>query len=55
VRDEIMGKSAKDLDFVVLGNLNAGIDFSMWLSNKLGNYKEAALKGFGYVPILVEN
>jgi putative nucleotidyltransferase with HDIG domain len=40
VRDEIMGKSAKDLDFVVLGNLNAGIDFSMWLSNKLGNYKE---------------
>lgn len=40
VRDEIMGKTAKDLDFVVLGNLNAGIDFSIWLSNKLGNYKQ---------------
>jgi putative nucleotidyltransferase with HDIG domain len=40
VRDEIMGKSAKDLDFVVLGDLNSGINFSIWLSQKLGNYKE---------------
>jgi putative nucleotidyltransferase with HDIG domain len=42
VRDEIMGKSAKDLDFVVLGDLNAGINFSIWLSEKLGNYKEGS-------------
>lgn len=40
VRDEIMGKSIKDLDFVVNGGLNAGIDFSIWLANKLGIYKE---------------
>jgi poly(A) polymerase len=40
VRDEIMGKTAKDLDFVVIGDLDAGINFSIWLSNKLGNFKE---------------
>lgn len=40
VRDEIMGKTAKDLDFVVLGDLNSGINFSIWLSNKLGNFKQ---------------
>jgi poly(A) polymerase len=40
VRDEIMGKSPKDLDFVVNGELNAGIDFSIWLARKLGNYKD---------------
>lgn len=42
VRDEIMKKTAKDLDFVVLGNLNSGINFSIWLSNKLGNFKEGS-------------
>lgn len=42
VRDEIMGKAPKDLDFVVLGNLNAGIDFSIWLSKKLNIYKQDA-------------
>ena len=40
VRDEIMGKTAKDLDFVVLGDLNDGINFSIWLANKLGNFKQ---------------
>jgi len=40
VRDELMGKAAKDLDFVVNGDINAGINFSFWLANKLGNYKE---------------
>jgi putative nucleotidyltransferase with HDIG domain len=40
VRDEIMGKVPKDLDFVVLGDLNAGINFSIWLSKKLNIYKE---------------
>ena len=42
VRDEIMGKPAKDLDFLVLGDLNAGINFSIWLSERLGNYKEGS-------------
>jgi tRNA nucleotidyltransferase/poly(A) polymerase len=40
VRDEIMGKSSKDLDFLVLGDINAGIEFSTWLAQKLGNHKE---------------
>lgn len=38
VRDEIMGKSVKDLDFVV-NKKNGGIEFSLWLSNVLGNFK----------------
>ena len=42
VRDEIMGKSAKDLDFVVNGDINSGINFSIWLAGKLGNYKEGS-------------
>ena len=40
VRDEIMGLKPKDLDFVVNGDLNAGIDFSIWLAKKLGNFKQ---------------
>ena len=40
VRDEIMGISSKDLDFVVDGNSNSGIDFSIWLGKKLGIYKD---------------
>jgi len=40
VRDEIMGKKPKDLDFVVNGDIDAGIVFSTWLGQKLGNYKE---------------
>jgi putative nucleotidyltransferase with HDIG domain len=40
VRDEIMGKKPKDLDFVVNGDIDAGIIFSTWLGQKLGNYKE---------------
>lgn len=40
VRDEIMGKKPKDLDFVVNGGIDAGITFSVWLAQKLGNYKE---------------
>lgn len=42
VRDEIMGLKPKDLDFLVNGDLNSGIDFSIWLANKLGNYKEGS-------------
>jgi poly(A) polymerase len=40
VRDEIMGKPAKDLDFTIIGNLNAGIDFASWLGRELGNFKQ---------------
>lgn len=42
VRDQIMGKPPKDLDFVVQGNINAGIDFSTWLAQKLKVYKEGS-------------
>lgn len=42
VRDQIMGKSPKDLDFVVQGNISAGIDFSTWLAQKLKVYKEGS-------------
>jgi poly(A) polymerase len=39
VRDEIMGKKAKDLDFLVLGGLDAGINFAKYLANHFGIYK----------------
>ena len=42
VRDEIMGLKSKDLDFVVNGDLNSGINFSIWLSAKLNNYKNGS-------------
>lgn len=42
VRDEIMGKKPKDLDFTVLGGLDSGIKFSTWLAHKLGNFKEGS-------------
>lgn len=40
VRDEIMGKTPKDLDFTVLGTLDAGIDFASWLAVRMGVYKK---------------
>jgi putative nucleotidyltransferase with HDIG domain len=42
VRDQIMGKPPKDLDFVVQGNISAGIDFSIWLAQRLKVYKEGS-------------
>lgn len=42
VRDEIMGMAPKDLDFVVNGDINAGINFSTWLAQKLNIHKEGS-------------
>lgn len=40
VRDEIMGKAPKDLDFTIIGGLDAGINFATWLGKELGNFKQ---------------
>ena len=43
VRDMEMGNKPKDLDVVVVGaGLNGGIDFTTWLAQKMGNYKEGS-------------
>jgi poly(A) polymerase len=43
VRDMVMGSKPKDLDVVVVGaGLNGGIDFTTWLAQKMGNYKEGS-------------
>jgi putative nucleotidyltransferase with HDIG domain len=43
VRDMEMGKTPKDLDVVVIGKgLNGGIDFTVWLAQQMGNYKEGS-------------
>jgi len=38
-RDMILGSDPKDLDVVVKGDVNAGIDFANWATKKIGNYK----------------
>lgn len=40
-RDEIMGKTPKDLD-VVVEKQQGGIEFTIWLAKKIGNYKEGS-------------
>lgn len=39
VRDEVMGLKPKDLDFVVDGDIDSGIEFATWLAKYMGNYK----------------
>ena len=41
-RDMQLGKDPKDLDVVVKGDINAGIDFATWASKEIGNYKEGS-------------
>lgn len=41
VRDELMGKDPKDMDLMV-NKENGGIDFSNWVTRKIGNYKEGS-------------
>jgi len=40
VRDMELGGSPKDLDVVVTGDLNSGMEFAKWATQHMGNYKE---------------
>lgn len=40
VRDMELGKEPKDLDVVVTGDLNSGMEFAKWATQHMGNYKE---------------
>ena len=42
VRDQIMGEPVDDLDFVVEGNISAGLDFATWLCRKWNVFKEGS-------------
>ena len=39
VRDMQLGKDPKDLDVVVTGGIDAGMEFAKWATQKMGNYK----------------
>lgn len=40
VRDEIMGNTPKDLDFVVNGDINSGLNFASWMAKQLNIYRK---------------
>lgn len=40
VRDMELGKDPKDLDVVVTGGIDAGMEFANWATKQMGNYKE---------------
>jgi poly(A) polymerase len=42
VRDMVMGNEPKDLDVVVTGSLTSGMDFAVWATKKMGNFKEGS-------------
>lgn len=42
VRDMEMGLTPKDLDVVVTGDINSGMDFAVWATKTMGNYKDAS-------------
>jgi poly(A) polymerase len=39
VRDMELGRDPKDLDVVVTGGITAGLEFSIWATKTMGNYK----------------
>jgi putative nucleotidyltransferase with HDIG domain len=39
VRDMELGKTPKDLDVTVIGDVNGGLNFAIWLAKQMGNYK----------------
>lgn len=39
VRDMELGKVPKDLDVTVIGDVNGGLNFTVWLAKQMGNYK----------------
>jgi len=41
-RDMQLGMTPKDLDVVVKGDVNAGIDFANWATKEIGNHKEGS-------------
>lgn len=41
-RDMQLGADPKDLDVLVKGDSNAGIDFATWATTEIGNYKEGS-------------
>lgn len=41
-RDMELGMSPKDLDVVVKGDSNAGIDFATWATKEIGNFKDGS-------------
>jgi len=41
-RDMQLGQDPKDLDVVVKGDMNAGMDFATWATKELGNHKEGS-------------
>jgi poly(A) polymerase len=42
VRDMELGKDPKDLDVVVTGGIDAGMNFAKWAAQSMGNYKEGS-------------
>ena len=42
VRDMEMGLIPKDLDVVVTGDINSGMEFAVWATKTMGNYKEGS-------------
>ncbi len=42
VRDMILGSTPKDLDVVVTGDINAGMEFAEWATQKMGNFSNGS-------------
>ena len=39
VRDLVMGRTPKDLDVSLVGDVNGGLNFTVWLAKEMGNFK----------------